>query len=62
VLVGSATGQTLAELAESLPVDLICLGTHGRSAFSQALTGSTANEVNKHTNKPVLLVRDDLPF
>jgi nucleotide-binding universal stress UspA family protein len=59
VIVDAHPGQVLGQLAETLPADMLCLGTHGRSAFSQMLTGSTVRDVHQHTSKPVLLVRDD---
>jgi nucleotide-binding universal stress UspA family protein len=47
----------IAQAAERLGVDLVCLGTHGRAGISKALLGSVAEAVLLHTQRPVLLAR-----
>jgi nucleotide-binding universal stress UspA family protein len=47
----------ICQAAERLGVDLVCLGTHGRSAVAKALLGSIAQEVLAHSKCPVLLSR-----
>lgn len=47
----------IAQAAERLGVDLICLGTHGRTGLSKALLGSVAEGVLSHTRRPLLLAR-----
>jgi nucleotide-binding universal stress UspA family protein len=44
----------IAQVAERLGVDAICLGTHGRTGVSKALLGSVAQGVLKGTHRPVL--------
>jgi nucleotide-binding universal stress UspA family protein len=39
-------------------VDLVVMGTHGRSGFAAALIGSVAYGVLKHAPTPILVVRD----
>lgn len=55
-LVGSAA-ETIAELAESLRCDQIVMGTHGRSAIAELLTGSITLKVVHLSKVPVLLVK-----
>ena len=38
-------------------VDLVVMGTHGRTGLSHVLLGSVAENVLRHTTVPVLLVR-----
>ena len=49
--------QAIAQTAERLSADVICLGTHGRSGIGKAVLGSVAQAVLSKTQKPVLLVR-----
>jgi len=51
--------ETLVEYAESEPIDLIVMGTHGKTGLSRMLLGSTAEEVLRSASVPVLTVRDD---
>lgn len=50
----------IAQAAERLDVDLICLGTRGRSGVARALLGSEAQNVLASTRKPVLFARPPL--
>ncbi len=43
--------------AQDNSIDLIVLGTHGRSALSHAIMGSVAEKVVRHARVPVLTVR-----
>jgi len=47
----------ICQAAERLGVDLICLGTHGRTGLSRAILGSVAGAVLEQTRRPVLLAR-----
>jgi nucleotide-binding universal stress UspA family protein len=38
-------------------VDVISMGSHGRSDIARVLLGSVAEEVTRHAQKPVLVVR-----
>src|SRR5262245_10937324 len=64
-------GQPAAEIlrrAESLPADLVVLGTHGVSGFERFLLGSVAEKVLRKARCPVLTVpprahaNSELPF
>jgi nucleotide-binding universal stress UspA family protein len=57
VLEAKNPGHAICQAAERLGVDLICLGTHGRSGVARALLGSVASGVIEHTERPVLLAR-----
>jgi nucleotide-binding universal stress UspA family protein len=48
----------IAEEASSRNVDLIVMGTHGRSGFSHFLLGSVAERVQRLAQCPVLTVRE----
>lgn len=47
----------ITQAAERLGVDLICLGTQGRSGIARTILGSVAQAVLSKTERPVLLVR-----
>lgn len=49
--------DAICELAQRHDVDVICLGTHGRSGFTRALLGSVAQRVMERTTRPMLLVQ-----
>lgn len=50
-------GRALVEMAEDENVDLVILGSHGRSGLSRAFLGSVAERVVRHAPCPVLVVR-----
>lgn len=49
--------EAIADHARRQKVDLIVIGTHGRSDFGHILMGSTAERVVRHAPCPVLVVR-----
>jgi nucleotide-binding universal stress UspA family protein len=53
--------EAIIQAAERLDVDLICLGTHGRSGFAKAALGSVAAHVLTHSRRPLLLARGSKP-
>jgi nucleotide-binding universal stress UspA family protein len=57
VLEGGFAAETILAAAERLDVDLIALGSHGRSGLKRALLGSVADEVTRQSPRPVLIVR-----
>jgi len=57
VLQHPSPGRALVELAEDEDIDLVILGSHGRSGISRALLGSVAERVVRHAPCPVLVVR-----
>ena len=57
VLLEGRPGDKLIEFANEEEFDLIAMTTHGRSALSRLWLGSTAEEVVKRADPPVLLLR-----
>jgi nucleotide-binding universal stress UspA family protein len=53
--------EAICQAAERLGVDLICLGTHGRTGLAKATLGSVAAHVLTHTRRPLLLARAPNP-
>lgn len=51
------TAEVIVKLADSLHCDHIVMGTHGRSALTELLIGSTTLKVLHLTHVPVVLVK-----
>ena len=49
--------NAITEYAKSTNIDLIVIGTHGRSAMAQLLVGSVAERVVRTARCPVLTVK-----
>ncbi|MEO8183542.1 MAG: universal stress protein [Deltaproteobacteria bacterium] len=49
--------EAICQAAERLGVDLICMGTHGRTGLERSVLGSVASSVLTATARPVLLAR-----
>ena len=58
-LSASAPAIGIADLAETLAVDLIVIGTHGYSGLKHALLGSVAERTIRIAPCPVLTVKGD---
>jgi nucleotide-binding universal stress UspA family protein len=56
LLVQGPTAKTLLAEAERLNIDMIVMGTHGRTAVMDILVGSVSHAVLRNTTIPVLLV------
>ena len=56
VLESRDPADAIAQAAERVGVDVICLGTHGRSGIAKAVLGSVAQAILSKTKRPVLLV------
>ncbi|HSF67858.1 MAG TPA: universal stress protein [Nitrospiraceae bacterium] len=54
---GGLPADSILDSAQSLPCDLIVMGTHGRRGISHALSGSVAEAVLRKARWPVLTVR-----
>jgi nucleotide-binding universal stress UspA family protein len=54
-----STREVLASITAKKPIDLIVLGTRGRTGLSKILLGSQAEEVLRHASCPVLTVGPD---
>lgn len=50
-------GAAILEYASEHQIDLIIVGTHGRSGLSHVLLGSVAEQITKQAQCPVLVVR-----
>ena len=57
VFVAGRAYQDIVRVAKELQVDLIVLGTHGRTGFSHLFFGSTAEKVVRLCPSPVLTVK-----
>lgn len=49
--------STILNTAKELGVDLIAMSTHGRSGLARMVLGSVADDVIRHAELPVFLVR-----
>jgi nucleotide-binding universal stress UspA family protein len=58
VVEGLRAPEAIVQAAERLDVDLIVMASHGRSGLKRALFGSVAEEVARHSRKPVLIVHE----
>ncbi len=56
-LLAGSPGSELVRYARDRHVDLIVLGTHGRTGLRRAVLGSVAEHVVRHAHCPVLVVR-----
>jgi len=54
---GSPGGQTLALLDQDPTIDLIVMGSHGRTRIKRVLFGSVAEKVVRYARCPVLVAR-----
>lgn len=57
VRIGPAA-HTILEYAQAAGIDLIVMGTHGRTGVAHLFMGSVAERVLRHSHCPVLTVRD----
>ncbi len=57
VLFGLKVADAICQAAERHGVDVICIGSHGRSGAARLLLGSVAREVIDRSRKPVFLVK-----
>jgi len=58
ILQGSPANE-LVDFAERSDIDLIVMGTLGRTGIQRFLLGSVAENVVRHSQKPVLVVRGE---
>lgn len=49
--------EAICQAGERCGVDVVCLGTHGRSGLSAAVLGSVASGVMARSKRPLLAVR-----
>ena len=60
-IVTGASARCIIDYATERGMDLIVMGTHGRSGLAHLLMGSVAEEVVRHAPCPVLTVRHSPP-
>ncbi len=53
--------RAIRQAAERFGADVICVGAHNRSGLMQTVLGSVAQAVMTHSERPVLVVRDQAP-
>ena len=53
----TSTASTIVDYAESRNVDLLVIGSKGRTGLKKMLVGSTATDVVKYAHCPVMIVR-----
>jgi nucleotide-binding universal stress UspA family protein len=56
--IGYPGAQTLAVLDDDRSIDLVVMGSHGRTGIKRALMGSVAEKVVRHARCPVLVARE----
>ena len=56
VLEGQSVAAAILQAAERLDVDVIALASHGRAGIGRLLQGSVAEEVARHSSRPLLLI------
>ena len=49
--------EAIIKAAQNLEVDLIIMGSHGRTGFKKCILGSVAQKVLGESHIPVLIVR-----
>jgi len=57
ILQGSSIVKTLVNFTNSRKFDLVVMGSHGRTGFSQLVLGSVANGIVQHLKCPVMIVK-----
>ena len=60
-LTGTPWDQIVSFARSDHEVDLVVMGTHGRTGLAHALLGSVAEQVVRHAPCPVLVVRSKAP-
>ncbi len=55
--VGHPGAKTLALLEDDRTIDLVVMGSRGRTGLTRALLGSVAEKVVRHSHRPVLVTR-----
>lgn len=56
-IVDGIPADRIVEEANRLDATQIIMGTHGRTGFARMMTGSVAEAVIRHTDRPVTLIR-----
>ncbi|OKY79196.1 MAG: Nucleotide-binding protein UspA family [Candidatus Methanohalarchaeum thermophilum] len=56
-IVKGIPAQEIIKYADENKIDLIVIGTHGKTGLNEYLLGSVAERVLRHSNVPILLTR-----
>lgn len=59
VIMEGSPANEIVDFAEKNDIDLIVMGTFGRTGIERFLLGSVAENVVRHSKKPVLVVRGE---
>ncbi|PKN58926.1 MAG: hypothetical protein CVU56_02985 [Deltaproteobacteria bacterium HGW-Deltaproteobacteria-14] len=57
LVIAGIPATRIVEEADRLDAKQIIMGTHGRTGFARMMTGSVAETVIRHTERPVTLIR-----
>ena len=57
VVATRSVASEIVDYADKLDVDLIIVGTRGRSGLKRMLLGSVASEVVKYADCPILIIK-----
>jgi nucleotide-binding universal stress UspA family protein len=57
VVEGRTAAESIMQSADRAGVDLIVVGSHGRSGLKRAVLGSVAESVARHASRPVVIIR-----
>ncbi len=57
IIESHSVSKTIVSYSKSKKIDLIILGSHGRTGFDRLLLGSVANGISQIARCPVLIVR-----
>jgi len=60
-LVEGEPAQALIEFMEDHPIDLVVMGSHGRTGLDRLVMGSVAEQVVRKAPCPVLIVKQPVP-
>ncbi len=54
---GQRLGDSVAQVARTWEADLVVVGTHGRRGIGRVVLGSGAEQIIRHADVPVLVIR-----
>jgi nucleotide-binding universal stress UspA family protein len=61
IIEGRSAAEAILQAALRLDVDVLAMASHGRSGLGRLALGSTSEEVARHSDRPVLIVRSRKP-
>lgn len=57
IIKGLVSGEQIADAANEYQVDLVVMGSHGRTGLKKLFLGSFAQDVLQHVHLPVMIVK-----